>query len=110
MLEADPGGQPMSAIRTTVTDGKIVLDAPADWPEGMEVVVSPAEETVGLTEEEWPETPEEIEAWLRWYDSLEPLILTPEDEARIAAARKAQKEFELATWHEQSEKLRKMWE
>jgi hypothetical protein len=100
----------MSAIRGRVTGGKIELTAPAGWPDGTEVEVRPVEETVGLTEEEWPETPEEIEAWLRWYDSLEPLILTPEDEARIAEARKAQREFELATWDEQAEKARKLVE
>ena len=100
----------MSAIHGRVKNGKIELPAPADWPEGTEVEVRPVEEAVGLTEEDWPETPEEIAAWLRWYDSLEPLILTPEDEARIAAARKAQREFELATWDEQADKARKLFE
>ena len=100
----------MSAIRGRVLNGKIELPAPTDWPDGTEVEVRPVEEAVGLTDEDWPETPEQIEAWLRWYDSLEPLILTPEDEARIAAARKAQREFELATWDEQAEKARKHFE
>ena len=100
----------MSAIRGRVAGGRIELPAPADWPDGTEVEVRPIGDTVGLTEDGWPETPEEIEVWLRWYDSLEPLILTPEDEARIAAARKAQREFELATWDEQAEKARKLFE
>jgi len=100
----------LSAIHGRVKNGKIELAAPADWPDGTEVEVRPVEEAVGLTEDEWPETPEEIEAWLRWYDTVQPLILTPEDEARIAAARKAQRDFELATWDEQAEKARKLVE
>ena len=100
----------MSAIHGRVKNGKIELAAPADWPDGTVVEVRPVEEAVGLTEDEWPETPEEIEAWLRWYDTVQPLILTPEDEARIAAARKAQRDFELATWDEQAEKARKLVE
>lgn len=100
----------MSAIHGRVKNGKIELPAPADWPDGTEVVVRPTDESVGMAEEDWPETAEEIEAWLRWYDTVQPLILTPEDEARIAAARKAHREFELSKWDEETEKARKLFE
>jgi hypothetical protein len=100
----------MSTLRGKVIGGKIELPAPADWPEGMEVEVRPIGEQIGLGEEDWPETPEEIAAWLAWYDSLEPLILTPEDLAAWEAARKAQRDYELATWEERSRKLEKLFE
>jgi hypothetical protein len=71
----------MSAIRGTYKNGKVVLDTPAAWPEGCRVVVEPApeEDSLGLREEEWQDTPEAVAAWLRWYDTLEPLLLTPEE-------------------------------
>ena len=36
---------------------------------------------LGVTEEEWSNTPEAIADWLKWYDSLEPLVMTPEEQA-----------------------------
>lgn len=35
--------------------------------------------------------------------------MTPEEEAEWQAARKAQREFELTTFSERAEKLRRMW-
>ena len=99
----------MSVVRGVVADGKVVVPVPADWPDGTEVVIRPAEETVGLTEEEWLDTPEAIEEWVAWLQSLKP-FMTPEDEARWQEARRVQKEFELSKFEEHAEKLRKMWE
>ena len=61
-------------------------------------------------EEEQGDDPESIAKWLAWVDSLEPLILTPEDEERIRQARDEQKAFELARWEERSRKLEKLFE
>jgi hypothetical protein len=84
----------MNAIKGIVRNGNIVLDNPADLPEGCRVLVEPIaeEDTFGIREEDWQDTPEAIAAWLRWYDSLEPLALTPEEEAEWQAARQAQRE------------------
>jgi hypothetical protein len=86
----------MTAIKAIVKGGRLELDVPADWPEGTEVEIHPVgqagknadrpttpEEEVG--EEGWSNTPEAIPDWLRWYDSLEPLTLTPEEEADAEA-------------------------
>ena len=70
----------------------------------------PKEETLGVREEDWSDTPEAIASWLQWYDSLEPLEMTPEEEAEWQAARQAQKDFEKARLFEHAEKLRRMWE
>src|SRR5262245_12948530 len=88
----------MNAVTGTYQNGQIVLDAPADWPDGCRVLVEPgpAEETLGIREEDWPDTPEGIAEWLKWYDALEPLLMTPEEEAEWEAARKASKEYTIA--------------
>ena len=102
----------MNAIKATWRDGRIIPLEPVDWPDGTEVRIEPLPEaeSLGMREEDWPTTPEGIEQWLRWYDSLEPLIYTPEEEAAIAAARHAQKEYEKSIFFEHADKLRKMWE
>ena len=37
-------------------------------------------EKIGISENEWDDSPEGIATWLAWMDSLEP-FLTPEEEA-----------------------------
>src|SRR5262249_4949880 len=102
----------MSAIKGIVRNGHIVLDKPTDLPEGCRVLVEPIaeEETFGIREEDWQDTPEAIAAWLQWYDTLEPLQLTSQEEAQWQAARQAQKEREKAAFAEHAEELRRMWE
>jgi hypothetical protein len=65
-------------------------------PDGTEVVVRPVtrEPMFGIREEDWPDTAEARADWLRWYDSLEPLVLTPDEQAAWSAPRQEQKEFE----------------
>ena len=102
----------MNAIKATWRDGQIIPLEPVDWPNGTDVLVEPCvpSESVGIRDEDWSTTPEAIEVWLRWYDSLEPLLFTPEEEVALAADRQARKEYEKATFFEHAEKLRKMWE
>jgi len=73
----------MSAIRGTIQDGKVVFETPPHWPEGTQVEVEPVreEETIGISEEEQGDDPESIARWLAWADQIQPLILTPEEEA-----------------------------
>jgi hypothetical protein len=73
------------------------------------VLVEPIteKETFGIREEDWQDTPEAITAWLRCYDSLEPIERTSQEEAEWQAA---QKEREKAAFGERAEKLRGMWE
>ena len=104
----------MSAIRGTIRDGKVVFDTPPAWPEGKEVFVVDPEnaerELVLLREDEQGDDPELIERWCAWVDSLEPFILTAEDEERIRKARAEQKAFELAQWEARADNLRKLFE
>jgi hypothetical protein len=78
----------MSAIRATWRNGQIVPDGPVDWPEGSRLLVEPdptSADAIEGSEEGWSNTPEAIADWLKWCDSLQPLIFTPEEEAAAEA-------------------------
>ena len=79
----------MSRVRATYKNGQVKLKGPADWPEGCELDVGPFREASVIDEEDRPRTPAEIEGWLQWYDSLEPLELA------------AKEEFEIASWEKE---------
>jgi hypothetical protein len=89
----------MNTIKGVVRNGRIEVTAPADWPEGCEVVIEPVsgEPALGMREEDWPTTPEGIAALLKRWDEHEPLEMTPEEQAEWEAARRARKEFEPVT-------------
>jgi hypothetical protein len=86
----------MNAILSVVKNGRVEVDAPPDWPDGTPVRVELGLNGQARYDDEVAETPEEIEAWLRWYHSLEPIVMTPEEEAAWEADRKTQKEFDNA--------------
>ena len=101
----------MSAIKGIYKNGQVVLESPADWPDGTEVIVEPTvQETVGMTEEEQGDDPESIAAWITEFDAIPPLQMTPEEEAEWQAARQAQKKFEKAQFFDRADKLRGLWE
>ena len=85
----------MIAISGRMVDGKIELNAAPDWPEGTEVVVTPREEIPFrmLTEDEQSDDPEEIEKWIAELDAIPPLVMDPEDEARMWAGLKEMGEY-----------------
>jgi hypothetical protein len=74
-------------IHATWKDGQIVPDGPVNLPEGCRLVVKPAlleTGSIGISEEDWPSTPEAVAEWLDCYDSLEPPVFTPEEEVELA--------------------------
>jgi hypothetical protein len=97
----------MTTIKAIIRNGRIEVDEPIDLPDGTELTIPlpslPA--TLGIRAEEEAETPEAIEAWIRWYDALEPLEFTPAERAAWEAARQEQKDFELAQWEKRSKRL-----
>lgn len=102
----------MTAITVIVKNRQVVVEVPADWPEGCEVVIEPVptETAVGMREEDWPATPEGVAALLQRWDEREPLEMTPGEEAEWQAARRAQKEFEKATFDQRAERVRRTWQ
>ena len=102
----------MNHANGTYKNGLVILDDNADFPDGSRVRVEPVgeEESLGMREEDWPDTPEAIEEWLKWYDSLEPLIMTPEEEAAWQSARAEQKAFEKSKFEERGKRIAEMFE
>lgn len=65
---------------------------------------------LGIREEDWPTTPEGIAAMRARMAQFEPLEMTSEEEANWKAALRAQRDKEKATFFEDGERLREMWE
>jgi len=95
----------MSATERTTTltgtwkNGQVILDGPADWPEGCRVIVEPIPdpvETLGITKEDWPTTPGAIAEWLEWFDSIKPIEMAPREEAEWHEWRQKVKEYTIA--------------
>ena len=98
----------MQAIRATWKNGRIVPDVPVDWPEGCRLTIEPElVETcsVGVREEDWSNSPEAVADWLAWYDSLEPLEFTADEQSDLAAWRGKVKEYTIANMHKGIEGL-----
>jgi hypothetical protein len=102
----------MNAITGTVKNGHVVLDNPLELSEGARVLVEllAEAETFGVREADWQDSPEAIAEWIRWYESLEPLELTPQEEADWQAERQADKARQKAAFEERAEELRRIWD
>ena len=97
----------MSAIKAIWNDGQVVLETPPDWPEGRRLVVVEDPDT---DDDNQADDPESIARWIAEFDAIPPLEMTAEEEAEWQAARKAQKDFEKATFNERADKLREMFD
>jgi hypothetical protein len=99
----------MHAIKGTWQNGQVVLDENVAWPEGSRVLVEPTplNDELGIREEDWPTTPEATAEWLQWFDSIEPVVLTAEEELEWVAARKAGREYTSANQQKRIEDLSK---
>jgi hypothetical protein len=96
----------MTTIKAIIRNGRIEVDEPIDLPDGTELTIPiPVSPGLGIRDEDWSDSPEAIEAWIQWYDSLEPLEFTPQERAAWEAARREQKNFELAQWEKRSEQI-----
>ncbi len=104
----------MKTIRAKVQNRFLISTDPVDWPEGtvVELTAELADnsELRGMTEDEQGDSPEAIQNWLKAFDAIPPMTLTPEEEAAWLADRKAQREFELAASERRAERLRSMVE
>ncbi len=101
----------MTPVKGVVKNGQVVLDEPYDVPDGTPVEVVPTDPrfTFGIEEDDWDDTPEGIEAWLRWFDALEPLEMTAEEEAELQAWRRKVKEYHVANFDKWADGLEKLF-
>jgi hypothetical protein len=101
----------MIAMKGTVKNGQVVLDDPAGLSDGTRVDVVP----VGVRptqceDEDGPMTPEEIADVLGVMARIEPLLMTPAEEAQWKADLAAQRDHDAAAFAARAERLRRMWE
>lgn len=77
-------------IRAKWVKGRAIPEEDVDWPDGTVVYVScslvPDSDTSGLADQF--DDAESVAKWLAWYESLEPLVYAPGEEAEIEAARR----------------------
>ena len=86
----------MSVIAGTVRNGVVVPHRALDVAEGTAAEIHIAEaKPLGMREEDWPDTPEGRAALDAEWAALEPLILTDEELADIAAWRQTMKAFNI---------------
>jgi hypothetical protein len=101
----------MTTIKAIVRGGRLESAEPINLPDGTELHIPVPSEppTLGMRDEDWSDSPQAIEAWIRWYDSLEPLEFTPEERAAWAAARQLERQFELAQWDRRSKRIEELF-
>jgi hypothetical protein len=93
----------MGEIHAVWKDGRIIPEGPVDWPEGCRLRIEPDPAQPGTTEdgaEDSSNSPEAITDWLAWFDSLEPLVFTPEEAADLRDWRRRVKEYTIAHMNE----------
>jgi hypothetical protein len=93
----------VSEVHAVWKDGRIIPDGPVDWPEGCRLRIEPEPgppEAGDDPAEGWSDSPEAIADWLAWYDSLEPLVFTPAEEADLRDWRRRVKEYTIAHMNE----------
>ncbi|MFI5454957.1 MAG: hypothetical protein ACHRXM_05850 [Isosphaerales bacterium] len=96
-----------TTLSGTWKNGQVILDVPADWPEGCRVVVirECVPDFVGTTGDDQADDPESIARWIAAFDAIPPLEMTPEEEAEWQAAREAQKASEIANFEEHARRI-----
>lgn len=102
----------MSPLRTVVQHRRIDVAAPDEIPDGTEVEVRvvPADESNGLTESQWDDSPAGTSAWIKWLNSLQPLTLTEQESQQLVADRDRQRRWELDQFNQHSDQLQRDWE
>ena len=83
-------------IHGTYQDGTVELDAPVAWPNGSRVTVVTEPNSYGMSEADWPTTPEGLAAYIARLEAQEVPEMSEEEWAEWQAAREASKHYTLA--------------
>jgi hypothetical protein len=101
----------MSIIHATVRKGRIETVLPHDIPEGTQLTIEYVKEaTAPDCEANWKDTPDAVESWLQWYDSLEPLEWTEAEREEFFADRQKRKKWEIEHFFERAELVGRHWQ
>lgn len=102
----------VSPLRTIVQHRRIDIAAPEEIPDGTEVEVRVVtmDDSNGLSESQWDDSPSGTSAWMKWLDSLQPLTLTEQESQQLAADRDRQRRWELDQFAKHAEQLKCDWE
>ena len=68
-------------LKGVIRNGRVEVAEPIDLPDGTELLFSVPDGTSADDEDGWDVSPAGIDAWLKWCDSLQPLKITPEEQA-----------------------------
>jgi hypothetical protein len=102
----------MKTIHAVWKNGQIIPTQAVDWPEGTALAVEPIEESLVADPagDLFGDDPASIARWLAWFDALEPLTFTPEEEAAWQAARLERRDWEKSRFDERAERLKGVFE
>ncbi len=95
-------------LTATWKNGQVILDSPADWPEGCKLrvaAISESAELIGIPDNQWPHDPQGIAELLKRMDQIEAFEMTSDEEAEWLAWGQKFKESELANFDKRSERL-----
>ena len=94
-------------VRGVIHNGRIEVETPINLPDGTEVLIPLPDGGGSMPESElgWDNSPEGIDAWLAWLDSLPPLTITAEEEADTAAWRKKMSDYGTAKMDKDAEDI-----
>lgn len=102
----------MKAIHAIWKNGRIVPTQQVDWPDGTALTVEPVEEPEAVETEGdlLGDDPTSIARWLAWYDTLEPLDFTSEEETAWQAAHRDAREWDKSHFDERADRLKRIFE
>jgi hypothetical protein len=96
----------MIAFEATVQQGRIQLNVPGEFPEGARVRVNVeliAPEKLGIDESEWRDDPAALADWEAWIQTIEPLDLTPDEQAALVRFQEEMRRFNIEAVRKQME-------
>ncbi len=96
------------SIRGIYRNGQVVLNQPADWPDGMRVDVMPfveeePDEVLGMTEEEQGDDPVSIAKWMQEFQAIPALNWSEEEHRRLDEWQARMKAYNLEAVRKQFE-------
>jgi len=102
----------MRTIQAIWKNGQIVPTQSVDWPEGTTLTVEPIEAELAAEPEGdlLGDDPVSIARWLAWFDSLEPLQFSSDEENALQIARQERRDWEKSRFNERAERLKGIFE